>query len=667
MSLELREDKIAAENIEQIAKFDEAFSGCDYKRAFETLVVIPEDRRSEEVETRIDLLESRGILRGHFMDAVAGLPPIQGPANVVGVDLGYLIRLCRSYLAKADEHNLVDQEVIHWCEKLEADSAALEKVKQRKLLTLYCVGSALLFITLVSPGLLSQWRASSLRNALAARQWQAALSIDPDNAAAFLGLARDNLAANPPEVEGAFENASRAAGAGADAAAVSAVRGQAHAQRAMLLVKAGNLVDAAAEYLQAKQLGVADSVLTTAGAVIGKAWLIRGEAALDKGDTSGVSAAIDQAGKYQLLPADTTLLGTLTEQLFVLQASDAFVAGKTTEAIRLLDRAAENDFEGMVAMLNAPKRADLKNAYVSTLEKKVDEAFQQKDWESGLSVAAAAVEIDSAANSWSAEKVAACISSLNASEIESLPPALIAVLPQMSNSIGLKLKLIPAGTFTMGDAKGESDETPHEVTLTQPFYLGVTEVTNAQWKTVMGNVPSNWKDDDLPVEQVSWEDAVSFCKKLSSLPTERAAGRVYRLPTEAEWEYSCRAGTSTEYSFGNEESLIGDLAWFDGNSEDRTHPVGQKQPNAWGLYDMHGNVWEWCSDRHDYLLDGAVTDPERLSSGSGRVNRGGCWKYSADYCRSANRYWDIPSIRYYNLGFRLALSSSGSKPLEAEQ
>jgi formylglycine-generating enzyme required for sulfatase activity len=240
-------------------------------------------------------------------------------------------------------------------------------------------------------------------------------------------------------------------------------------------------------------------------------------------------------------------------------------------------------------------------------------------------------------------------------------PAAVA-MESITNSIGIKLSKISAGTFTMVDR----DNAP-EVTLTQPFYLGVTEVTNAQWRAVMGSVPSKCKDDDCPVEQVSWKEAVSFCEKLSSLSAERAAGRVYRLPTEAEWEYACRAGTTTAYSFGDDDSLLGDFAWFEDNADDRIHPVGQKRSNAWGLYDMHGNVWEWCSDWYGDYPDGAVSDPQGPSSGENRVRRGGGWSYSAGYCRSAFRGRGGPSGRNRNLGLRLALSPSGSQPPEAGQ
>jgi len=206
-------------------------------------------------------------------------------------------------------------------------------------------------------------------------------------------------------------------------------------------------------------------------------------------------------------------------------------------------------------------------------------------------------------------------------------------LPESAGSIGIEFKLIPAGTFTMG----EGDDA-HEVTLTKPFKMGVHEVTQAQYEQVMKNNPSNFKGAENPVENVRWDDAVEFCHKLSALPAEKAEGNVYRLPTEAEWEYACRAGTTTQFSFGDDESKLGDYAWYRENSAEKTHPVGSKVSNAWGLYDMHGNVWEWCQDVwHDDYPEGSVKDPRRGTSDSRRVIRGGCWYGPALSCRSPDR------------------------------
>ena len=231
--------------------------------------------------------------------------------------------------------------------------------------------------------------------------------------------------------------------------------------------------------------------------------------------------------------------------------------------------------------------------------------------------------------------------------------------PPITNSIGMKLKLLPPGTFMMGDANGDSDATPHEVTLTQSFQMGIHEVTQSQYEQVMGDNPSRIKGANNPVEQVNWEDAVEFCRKLSELPAEKAAGRVYRLPTEAEWEYACRAGTTTGYNFGDDDSELGNYAWFAGNSGDTTHPVGGKKPNAWGLYDTHGNVWEWCQDRYASYPSRAVTNPSGPNTGSPRVCRGGSWSYAAGLCRSAYRFGSGPSYRNRDYGFRVSLSPSG--------
>ena len=231
----------------------------------------------------------------------------------------------------------------------------------------------------------------------------------------------------------------------------------------------------------------------------------------------------------------------------------------------------------------------------------------------------------------------------------------------VTNSIGMKLRLIPAGEFMMGSPATESDrrdnETQHRVSITKPFYMGVTEVTQEQYQKVMGTNPSGFQGPQNPIERVTWADAVEFCRKLSAMPAEKTAGHVYRLPTEAEWEYACRSGTTTSYSFGDSESELGAYAWYKDNSGKTTHPVGGKKPNAWGLYDMHGNVWEWCQDWYGPYPGGSATDPIGVTSGSYRVFRGGSWYGYARGCRSANRSRDTPGHRDYDLGFRVLRSS----------
>jgi len=235
----------------------------------------------------------------------------------------------------------------------------------------------------------------------------------------------------------------------------------------------------------------------------------------------------------------------------------------------------------------------------------------------------------------------------------------------LSNGVKMNLVLIRAGRFMMGSPDSEeghrSDEGPqHEVTISKPFYLGVTEVTQAQYEAVMGTNPSQFKGPTNPVESVSWEAAGEFCRKLSE-----KARKTVRLPTEAEWEYACRAGTKTRFSFGDSDSVLGDYAWWGrNNSGGKTHPVGQKKPNPWGLYDMHGNVWERCADRYGPYSSEASVDPQGATSGGLLVMRGGSWNGNGGGFRCAGRGGYDQALRYGlgggagggDFGFRCAVT-----------
>ena len=214
---------------------------------------------------------------------------------------------------------------------------------------------------------------------------------------------------------------------------------------------------------------------------------------------------------------------------------------------------------------------------------------------------------------------------------------------------------VEGGTFHMGATSEQSenawdDENPvHSVTLSG-YYIGKTEVTQALWKTVMGSNPSSFKGDNLPVECVSWDDCQEFIRKLSAL-----TGQNFRLPTEAEWEFACRGGNNSrgyKYSGSND---IDSVAWYKDNSGGNTHPVATKLSNELGIYDMSGNVWEWCSDWYDKYSSGAQANPKGPESGSCRVFRGGGWGSYAGYCRSSNRGYNTPTHRHDRLGLRLAL------------
>ena len=225
---------------------------------------------------------------------------------------------------------------------------------------------------------------------------------------------------------------------------------------------------------------------------------------------------------------------------------------------------------------------------------------------------------------------------------------------------------IPGGSFRMGSNDGDSDEKPIHMVTISSFMMSKYEVTQGQYQTVMGSNPSHFLGSNRPVETVYWYDAVKFCNALSKreglTPCYSGSGintrcnwnaNGYRLPTEAEWEYACRAGTTTEYHTGNGSSALDRAGWYPRNSDNQTHEVGRKQANKFGLYDMHGNVWEWCWDWYGSYSSGTQTDPKGPSSGSYRVDRGGGWGYNAWCCRSAYRYGDDPGYRWFALGFRL--------------
>jgi len=237
------------------------------------------------------------------------------------------------------------------------------------------------------------------------------------------------------------------------------------------------------------------------------------------------------------------------------------------------------------------------------------------------------------------------------------PPKELTV--DLGKGVKLEMVLIPAGEFLMGspdsDKDADANEKPqHRVRITKPFYLGKYLVTQEQWESVMGSNPSQFKGPKNPVENVSWEDCQTFLGKLNA---KSAAGvGKFQLPSEAQWEYACRAGSKTRYCFGDDESKLGDYAWYAANSGDKTHPVGEKKPNGWELYDMHGNVWEWCQDWYDagYYAKSPTDDPTGPTGGSRRVLRGGSWSYPAGGCRSAYRIFSAPGCGDYFLGLRVS-------------
>lgn len=226
--------------------------------------------------------------------------------------------------------------------------------------------------------------------------------------------------------------------------------------------------------------------------------------------------------------------------------------------------------------------------------------------------------------------------------------------PELQLGVGMEFKRLPAGTFVMGKKGNKSPNTLlHQVTISKPFDMGIHEVTQKQYEAIMGSNPSQYPGPDNPVDSISWHEANEFCQKLSARPEEKAAGNVYRLPTEAEWEYACRAGTSTVFCFGDDESLLGEYSWYKQTAQSTTHPVGKKKPNPWGIYDMYGNAYEWCHDWFEPYPSEPVTDPQGPETSRGRVLRGGGFSNSATFCGSGERAYVSPEINRHSYGFRV--------------
>jgi formylglycine-generating enzyme required for sulfatase activity len=241
---------------------------------------------------------------------------------------------------------------------------------------------------------------------------------------------------------------------------------------------------------------------------------------------------------------------------------------------------------------------------------------------------------------------------------------------------GIEMLRLPGGEFTLGDDQGEEDEKPaHRVRLS-PFWIDANEVSQAVFQKLMGRNPSKSVGPDKPVERISWHVAIQFCNMRSrkegfrpcyDLKTSRCdfAADGYRLPTEAEWEYACRAGTATRWSFGDDDAGLANYGWFKGNAAKTTHPIRQKRPNPWGLYDMHGNVAEWCNDFYrDHYDPADRNDPQGPAAGEERVLRGGSWNGGAESCRSAARSGAPPGLAdvcfgYEAYGFRCVRRSAG--------
>jgi len=302
----------------------------------------------------------------------------------------------------------------------------------------------------------------------------------------------------------------------------------------------------------------------------------------------------------------------------------------------------------------AALKLDIKEAAAAAAWKKAEGVFANKNWK------AAKETYDAFQHDFAGTAALANKGDILKTQLDIINEALSSPKALSLNLDGAKLELvqIQSGEFMMGSNDGDANEKPvHKVKITKSFYMGKYVVTQAQYEKVMSKNPSKFKGDDLPVDSITYGNAKEFCQKASEL-----TGKSFRLPTEAEWEYACRAGTSTKYNLGDGIDALEQAGWHSGNSQHKTHAVGQKRPNAWGLFDMHGNVWQWCQDwfGEDFYTTSPVDDPQGATMGiNGAYNcvlRGGSWYYNSGYCRSAFRMRCDPNVSNVDFGFRVVVS-----------
>jgi formylglycine-generating enzyme required for sulfatase activity len=306
----------------------------------------------------------------------------------------------------------------------------------------------------------------------------------------------------------------------------------------------------------------------------------------------------------------------------------------------------------------AALKVDAKEAAAADAWKKAEILFASKNWK-GAAEAYEKFQRDYAGSTILAGNTATLKTRLEAIDEALGPPKEFSL--DLGGGVKLELVLIPAGEFEMGSANsGDASQKPvHKVKILRSFYMGKYVVTQAQYKKVTGKNPCNFRGNELPVENVDYSDAENFCKEASQL-----TGKSFRLPSEAEWEYACRAGTKTRFNTGDSDTALAQAGWYFSNSENTTHPVGQKKPNAWGLYDMHGNVNEWCQDwfADNYYANSPTEDPKGPIQGAERVLRGGAWNLNVAYCEAAYRTHHSPVSREMTVGFRVVVTLAQKNP-----
>jgi formylglycine-generating enzyme required for sulfatase activity len=409
-------------------------------------------------------------------------------------------------------------------------------------------------------------------------------------------------------------------------------------------VNAGRLTDAETDFATAVTTGVGDLLLTEPRKAMAAAWSSRAAEALSNGQAEEVRQCCIQAERYG---ASLPQLRNLRAEACRLDAIEALRHEDYAKATRACTDAGQLNPDIFGALMADPRAAGIKPQVASILNAQ----FDKRAGEGAYAEAMLSRDLLDRADTAAARRLLKVVAAF--------PREYILLVPPIRNSIGMQLKLVPPGSFMMG-----KQDSLRKATISQCFYIGVHEVTNEQYETVTGKKLTkrvfepegrgSWTHSSVeakhPVECVSWFEASDFCTMLSESPAEREAGCRYRLPTEQDWEYACRGDGITRFAFGDHPDRCDHLGWHKTNSSGKTHPVGSKEPNAWGLYDMHGNVSEWCQD---------IVDTQLL--GERRAYRGGGWDSDKDLCGCDTRNWKEPHYHFPTVGFRVVMVPDGER------
>jgi len=548
----------------------------------------------------------------------------------------------------------------------QGSKATREKVLSEKLWIEAAIGGVAFVLLIVGVGALWLHRETRLASALMGQRWDEALLIEPENVEALVGRSNQKLDADRPDIDAILSDIEKVELLDPSNPQVDKIKGKIYTLQAIVASEAGDIARSESKLQDAHRLEVDSEYLDRANKSLALAYANRAESAVASGN---VAAANSDANKASLFDPELVLPKPVKICLAESQAREMVSAyeARPNQANRNAAVMSLRTLEDL-----APQSVCLaalrENEVMATGELvfNMEDAIQRKTFDG--------FEADyrelNRLHPPSAQKIIQILSKLTTPELSKAPPSVITLLPRITNSIGMQLKLIASGTFVMGSRNGNRDEQPvHQVTFTKPLLVGTHEVTQAQYLRVIGQQDIPLSSRSVPVTGVSWERAMNFCSMLSALPEERAAGRTYRLPTEAEWEYACRAGTKMDYGFGNDKAELPKYAWCALNSKGRVNPVGLKEPNEWGLYDMHGNVWELCSDFYGNYHSDSVTDPTANNFGLwDRVIRGGSYSSNAKSCRSANRdFFEKDTSRGYSgrdIGFRVVCSCPAELQLD---